>query len=184
MVEQKNPLLALRTFRLALDQKLVPLDSKLLFIGTGPLLENVEAELSLLQLSQNVRVLRYLTQHEVMYEMARSHTLLMTSVHEGSPLVRLEALASGMTIVSTDSSGLNDIMSRESHEFSDYGVFITGAKELDIALKMQLAIDNSLWTETEVQRRVGLVKEFAPQNVAKQYLKVFDDIASNNIYRS
>ncbi|WP_081620169.1 glycosyltransferase [Arthrobacter sp. 162MFSha1.1] len=98
---QKDPLLALDVIETLKSQNHHP---KLTMVGNGPLRETLQAKLTTLELTADVDLVGALSRPEVARTMAESHVFLMTSRYEGSPVVLLEAGASGLAVVATAES--------------------------------------------------------------------------------
>jgi glycosyltransferase involved in cell wall biosynthesis len=102
---QKNPLLAIRSLALVRD---LPWTFEM--IGDGPLAEESKAEVRRLELEDRVMFSGWLDAGEVSARMGRASVLLMTSLHEGLPMVAVEALQHGLAIVSSDIGGMHDVV--------------------------------------------------------------------------
>jgi glycosyltransferase involved in cell wall biosynthesis len=102
---QKNPLLAVRALALVKD-----LAWELEVIGDGPLAADLRTETSRLALTDRVIFHGWMDGAAVAGRMAASDLLLMTSLHEGLPMVAVEALQHGLAIVGSDIGGLHDVI--------------------------------------------------------------------------
>ena len=102
---QKNPLLALQALALLKD-----LDWSLDIIGEGPLGPALRAEATKLNLENRVTFHGWLAGERVAAIMAPSDILLMTSLHEGLPMVGVEALHHGLAVVGSAIGGMQDIV--------------------------------------------------------------------------
>jgi len=102
---QKNPLLALQSLALLKD-----LDWSLDIIGEGPLGPALRTEADKLGLENRVTFHGWLDGAHVSEIMAQSDILLMTSLHEGLPMVGVEALQHGLAVVGSAIGGLQDIV--------------------------------------------------------------------------
>ena len=85
-------------------------------IGDGPLRENLEGLARDVAANVRVRFAGWLQQEEVIHTLRTAHLLLAPSVtaddgdQEGTPVAILEALASGMPVISTWHSGIPEIV--------------------------------------------------------------------------
>lgn len=102
---QKNPLLALQALALLKD-----LDWSLDIIGEGPLGPALRAEAVKLDLENRVTFHSWLDGERVSEIMAQSDILLMTSLHEGLPMVGVEGLQHGLAVVGSAIGGLQDVV--------------------------------------------------------------------------
>jgi glycosyltransferase involved in cell wall biosynthesis len=125
---QKDPLLALRAFAAFLNKHG---DGKevLVMIGDGPLLSQGRAVARELGLASAVRFLGNLERATIARWLAAADLYLYTSHANGYPISLAEAAQSGLPIVSTDVTGVHDLVvagrngalvhSREPAEFAD-----------------------------------------------------------------
>jgi len=169
LVEQKNPTLALRAFKSALLNLAIPDNSRLLIIGSGPLESQVKELAIKLGIASNVEFLGFLDSHEISKIMAGSHVLLMTSFHEGSPLVRLEALAHGMAIVTTKTAGITGILTAEKSEALLPGIFVCDSNSEVFAISLARAVEERFWSPESVGIRLKAAEKFHPAIVASTY---------------
>lgn len=109
---QKNPLLAIQSLALVKD-----IPWALDVIGEGPLGDAMRAEAARLGLSDRITFHGWLAAPEVSAIMARSDILLMTSLHEGLPMVGVEALQNGLAVIGSAIGGLQDIIDEGKNGF-------------------------------------------------------------------
>ncbi len=100
---QKNPVLAVHVFAALRDR-----ETTLAIIGDGPLAGAVRDAAA--PLGERVVFHGWLDGAEVSRRMAELDILLMTSLHEGLPMVAVEALQHGLAIVGSDIGGLHDVV--------------------------------------------------------------------------
>lgn len=175
LVEQKNPLLALEAFKYALDNATVPDNSKLIVIGDGPLRREMETYVCANRLVGIVQFLGYLESEEVSKIMSESQTLVMTSHHEGSPLVRLEALVNGMAIVTTETAGIKGILTTGFSEELLPGIFVSDSNKISLAENLAKSVEFSVWHDVAIESRLKRGKRFSPPEVAKTYFILDED---------
>lgn len=109
---QKNPLLAVEALALVRD-----LDWSLEVIGEGPLGGELRAAAARLGLEERITFHGWLDGAEVAAQMASADVLLMTSLHEGLPMVAVEALQYGLAIVGSEIGGLRDVITDGGNGF-------------------------------------------------------------------
>jgi len=109
---QKNPLLAVRALALVRD-----LDWTLDVIGEGPLGDEMRHAIQAQGLAEKVRFRGWLAGAEVAQSMREADLLLMTSLHEGLPMVAVEALQHGLAIVGSDIGGMRDVVAAPDNGF-------------------------------------------------------------------
>lgn len=94
---QKDPLLLLRALAQIPDPKI-----HLLMAGEGELLEDILAEIKILQIESKVSLLGGVDQARLAELHRLSELFVLSSAYEGLPFAALEALASGIPVVTTD----------------------------------------------------------------------------------
>lgn len=109
---QKNPLLAIAALALIKET-----DWSLDVIGDGPLRIEMEAAAQRLGVAGRVHLHGWLSESDVAQVMARCDILLMTSLHEGLPMVAIEALQWGLAIVGSQIGGLRDVVDEGRNGF-------------------------------------------------------------------
>ena len=97
--KQKNPLLLIESFRLLYES--MP-NARLLLIGDGVLRRQIEGRLKRHGLESAVRLCGIKSRHEVAQYLRSSDVFVLSSAYEGMPICVLEALGSGLPVVSTD----------------------------------------------------------------------------------
>lgn len=102
---QKNPLLAIEALALVKD-----LPWTLEVIGEGPLGDEMRQKVSDLQLTDRITFLGWQAGDQVAAKMAQADILFMTSLHEGLPMVAVEALHHGLAIIGSDIGGMQDVV--------------------------------------------------------------------------
>ena len=106
---QKDPILLIRSFA-ALKTDNV----HLLIAGNGELAEEVQTEISSLELSQQVTMLGSVNRQKLAELYRISSAFILTSIYEGLPLTVLEALACGTPIVTTKAGDTPNFLTADS----------------------------------------------------------------------
>lgn len=109
---QKNPLLAIEALARIKD-----CDFQLEVVGDGPLAVDMKSLAEKLGISSKVVWNGWLDEEHVHKKMRESDVLLMTSHHEGLPMVAVEALWHGLAIVGTRIGGLLDVIEDRKNGF-------------------------------------------------------------------
>jgi colanic acid/amylovoran biosynthesis glycosyltransferase len=110
-VTKKSPTSVIKAFKMVFDK--FP-DATLAMVGTGPLFDDVKAEISKLQLEDSVTLYGGLKAEQVKGLFAKARCFVQHSVTaadgdmEGTPVTILEAGSSGLAIVSTQHAGIKE----------------------------------------------------------------------------
>jgi glycosyltransferase involved in cell wall biosynthesis len=154
-VEKKAPHLTILAFRQVLDQ--VP-DAKLWMVGDGPLLDACRQLVSALGANESIEFFGYQSHEALPPLMQRARAFVQHSVtapsgdSEGTPVVILEAGASGLPVVSTRHGGIPEVVA-EGHT----GYLVAEGDIVGMANRMILLARDSQLAErlgAEARRRV------------------------------
>lgn len=159
--DQKNHLLLIDAFSSALKE----ISSiKLVIIGEGELKIMLQEKITKLNLENSIKMIG-VTNNVNMY-LKEADVFVLSSKYEGLPLSILEAMASGLPIISTDVGGVSDIV-------TDNGILVMpqNCEELSKAIK-KLALDNQLRLHLSKKSQQN-VKKYDVSNFARQYENLY-----------
>lgn len=162
---QKNHRLMLHAFRAALDRGI---SATLLIAGDGELKEELLSELRELELVDAVSLVGYI--ENVAPLLASSDVFVLSSNYEGLPISALEAMASGLPIISTDVGGMRDLISgngilvpkEDCHALS--GAMVRLAQDHELRLAMGQCSER-------------LVQPYSDDTAAEHYLALYQKYA-------
>ena len=100
---QKNPLLLIRAFA-----ALVDIRNHLVFVGSGPLAEPLRAAARTSGLEKRIHFLG--GRHDIPNCLAAADAFVLASDWEGNPLSVMEAMASGLPVISTAVGGIPELL--------------------------------------------------------------------------
>src|SRR5262249_11996833 len=109
---QKNPLQAIRIL-----SEIGQLNWEGLIMGEGPLESEMIREIKARSLGDRLKMTGWLSTQDVIKNMLESDILLMPSLSEGLPMVGLQALASGLALVTSRAGGLVDLVEEGKNGF-------------------------------------------------------------------
>lgn len=175
--EQKNPMFALKVFEKLLSNVDKTTKYQLKVLGSGPLINEMRSYVLEGGIQRSVEFLGHVEAEQVALEMSGASVLLMTSLQEGSPLVRLEALEQGMCIVTTKTSGLLGILVDENTgEVKAPGIFIGDSLD-ELSKFLKKAFEANYWDTNAVSARMKLIASSSPEAVALRYLNKLESQA-------
>lgn len=85
-------------------------DTQFTFLGKGIEFDAINLLIEKLNLSNNVKLLGYMSGREKIIAFQNSHVLILPSYTEGFPNVYCEAMAAGLPFIGTDVGGLTDVV--------------------------------------------------------------------------
>lgn len=148
LVNQKDPLTLLGAFRIV--HKKIP-EVRLLIIGNGILRVRLERFVKQHSLQKSVSLLPGTV--DIKEYLQRSSIFLMSSRYEGSPNILIEAMACGLPVIATRTSGIPELI---EHGINGYLVS-PGDWESMARLTIRLLHNNRLWENMGTQARSSIV---------------------------
>lgn len=147
-------------------------------IGDGPLREEFINQITMLQAEQNIHLLGWKKQDEIAIFFRDSDIFLAPSVtaesgdREGTPTVLMEALAQGLPVVSTEHSGIPEIVDDGSIGF------LVPERDVDsLEKKIQILIDDpELRKEMGRRGRRKIDKEFNIKNLTGDLANIYHSL--------
>lgn len=137
-------------------------------VGNGPLKEELEELARKLKLEHNVHFLGYRRDVPVLYKSA--DVFVLPSLREGLGMASLEAMASGLPIVTSDRHGINDYSENGKTGFkcapNDYKEFARGIRKIvyDESLQQEMGENNRIAsrqfsTKSSMDYLMGIYRE-------------------------
>ncbi len=107
LAEQKGQLLLVEAAGLLRDRGV---DFELVLVGDGPLRGPIERLIDRLRLGDRVRLTGWMSKPEVRQALIESRAMVLPSFAEGLPVVFMEALALGRPVITTNVSGIPELV--------------------------------------------------------------------------
>jgi len=164
--EQKAPLKLVETFY---EYTKVDNTSCLLIIGEGNLKKEMSRKAKELGVYSCIRFLGFRTQSQLARFYHAADVLVLTSNYEGMPRCCLEALGSGLPVVSTDVGEVRRVIRKD---FS--GEIVENSSPTTIARALNKVVRNP--HKYKKENCLSSISEYTPRNVLKE---VFAQIASS-----
>ncbi len=157
-----------QTFALEIVKELVMMNYKVTinFLGDGPYLNKCKELAKKLAISKNVNFLGNKDDVKKYYEKANIY--LHTAKHEGFGIVLLEAMASGLPVVSLDSKGNRDFINHNKNGF----IFKTQNTEAFANQILKLVNKQRLYDEI-AKNGQGTARNFDIKNYIKNLLTIY-----------
>lgn len=163
----KNPLLLIDSFyKLYTKDK----DVKLLIAGDGSLRGKVVERINEYGLQEKVKLLGILPQDRLAKLMRACDLFVLTSAFESGPMVVIEALASGIPVVSTD---VIEVCSVVKDDYS--GILVTNHNASEVAKAIMIVLKNKKDFNTD--NCLNAVKDYRIDIVLNDTYSKFRDIA-------
>lgn len=163
--EAKNQILLVKAFEKILEDQS---DTDLFILGDGPLKEELETYLKEHKLTQHIFMEGNV--ENVEQYLAEADAFVLSSNYEGLPLVILEAMASGLPIVSTDVGGVKDVV-------TDNGLLVEPHSIEKLASAMMQIKANDEMRKDFSERSKRNVMQFDSSIIAQEYIALYEKYA-------
>lgn len=157
-------------------------DVECLIVGSGPLRPATEQWIGRNGLSDHVRILGNLPQHEVARLMGETDIFVLPSIiatdgqMDGIPVSLMEAMAAGKPVVASPVSGIPELV---RHEIS--GLLVDGAYPDRIASAVKRLIENPALRERLGSAAKNVIRDrFDVRETSKSLVRLFDRAADVN----
>lgn len=135
--------------------------------GDGPLRQDMEDLVAELQAQDFIHFMG-LT-NDVYSAMAKADVFILPSIYEGMPMTLIEAMATGLPIITTPVGGIVDML-----EDGKEAVF-TGTDSASIAESVSMLVDNAALRRSLGQAARMKAKRFSAKAMAKKYLEIYSE---------
>lgn len=164
MVEQKGIPVLLKAIKYLKNDRV-----KFRIGGDGENLRKYKKMAKFLGIDDKITWLGELNREKVKFEFQRSHTFVLPSLHENFPLVLLEAIACGKSIIVTRCGGPESIVNETN------GLLVNINDSIDLAQKMKWVSENyRCYDKHEIRK--DFLSRFSRPVVAKKILDVYSAV--------
>lgn len=168
--DNKNQALIINAFA---QSKILSSYARLKIIGNGPLLENLKALALELGIASRVSFLGELSRKEVKTEMENANAFILSSCHETFGVVLIEALATGIPVISTKCGGPECIIDKTN------GLLVKNNCINSLLKGMEYMYDNfSLYNPNKLRK--DCIKKYGKDAVVKKLLATYEKHKKTN----
>lgn len=169
-VYQKNPLTIIKVL-----SQLKDLEWTCSMLGDGPLFGDVKKEIAKQGMSDRFNLTGWVTPEDVLDQFSKSDILFMPSFSEGLPVVGVQALASGLAIVSSRIGGFLDLV---DHEKNGYLIDVHDADAFSRSLRLLLSSPETLlkFRKASIEKS----RDFDIQKVVDKYQAIFQNVITGD----
>lgn len=146
-------------------------DCELIIIGDGPENENLKKKINSLRLQDKVKLVGRVSEELKFQYLCASDIYLSTAMHEGFGIVFLEAMECGLPVICYDRGGQIDFLRN-----GETGYLIKLGDKKSFYENLMFLLNNPELKEKIDFFNKELVKKFYINNIAKQYLSIFEDV--------
>lgn len=152
-------------------QKIFAENVKLIIVGTGPEESLLKKECANRNLNNKIIFMGHVQEDEKYRILKMSDIYVSTSQHEGFGLVYIEAMHSGLPVVSFDNGGHTEFLENEKTGF----IVTLGDKE-KFRNACNILIENSELRKTMGEYNINLSKNFTIEKCASRYEALFKSV--------
>jgi glycosyltransferase involved in cell wall biosynthesis len=169
--EQKGHLILIE----ALSQLVaMGLKCKLIFVGDGPLRNQIEQLIDTLKLNNYIEITGWATNTQVQEQILASQVFVLPSFAEGLPVVLMEAFALSRPVISTYIAGIPELV-----EPGKNGWLVPAGSLEDLTLAMKTALTTPL-EELTAMGKLGAAKVAEDHNINIEVQKLIDLFGSHS----
>jgi glycosyltransferase involved in cell wall biosynthesis len=151
----------------AMTDEHMPAHARLHIVGSGPLMGDLQRQVTQLKVDDRVRFLGFRT--DVYNLIGHAGALLMPSLHEGLPYTLLEAMVLETPVLASAVGGLAEVI-----QDGRTGLLFPPSKPASIAAAVQTLASNPTLAEQLAKRALADVKErFSLEMMGEQYLRLY-----------
>ncbi|RKY07227.1 MAG: hypothetical protein DRP56_06080 [Planctomycetota bacterium] len=144
-------------------------DVSLVIVGDGRLRNSLEQQILSRKLSNNIIITGFVKADDMPQYYSRSDLYISATMQEGMSNAMLEAMASGLPIVTTKCEGVDELI-------DDNGIVVEKAEGDYIAkVIMELIDDNERYKKMTLTAR-GKAEQFTWEKVAEQYIECYHNM--------
>lgn len=169
LIKRKDVISLIRAFE---KIKKNGVEAKVLIIGTGPEKENLKKVVEEKGLQQSVDFVGKIAYHQIPKYYQKADIFVNTTLHEPYSNTNLEAMASGLPVITTNGEGVNSNVSKEC------GIFISKKNPDNLAKALTKLIRNR-----EIREKMGksgrkrVEEKYSWEAIAKQFISIYQDIS-------
>ncbi|MCD4811299.1 glycosyltransferase family 4 protein [bacterium] len=147
-----------------------------IIIGEGNLRSELEALVCVYDLKEQVKLIGALPQERLTVFFHKASVFVLPCVttsddnHDGLPNVLMEAMATGLPVITTSNTAQVELIENEKH-----GLLVTQQSPIEIANAIErLFKDNVLWKSLQLHGRSRVENDFNSHKTIKPLISIFD----------
>ncbi|RWX73454.1 MAG: glycosyltransferase family 4 protein [Candidatus Methanosuratincola subterraneus] len=146
-------------------------NASLILVGDGKLLSKIKNMSSAFNIGNYVYFAGRRSHNEIPLYMNAADLFVLPSLSEGNPTVMFEALGVGLPFVGTRVGGVPEIITSD-----EYGLLAEPGNPDDLAEKILVALEKE-WDREKIR---DYARQFTWENIAKQVMKVYEEVLSKS----
>jgi L-malate glycosyltransferase len=168
LIGLKNPKMLLSAF-LILKKNLPDFEGNLFIVGMGKQKSELENWIKEQDLSRDIHFYGLLSSEKVAKKMKAANCLVLCSEIETFGVVLIEAMASGLPIISTNCGGPADIIT------PDVGILVNRNNILELSEAMrEMYLQNHQWDSHHIRKQAIL--KYSNEAVTKKWIELFSSL--------
>ena len=162
----KDPFTLIKAFN---EARKIDKDLRLIIVGGGELYKEVRDKIEELNIQKIVKIFKQLIEDELMLCYAASDIFVLPSINEAFGIVLLEAMASGLAVIASNSGACPEIIHNS-------GLLFTQGNHLDLAEKIIKLSSNRKLLERLGKAGISRTDKFSWEEAAHKYWTLYQRI--------
>lgn len=150
---------------------------KLRIIGEGNMENELKSLAQKLEIAKYIEFLGYIPHNEISNYYSSSDIFVLPSKNEGMSNTVLEAMASGLPIITTDTGGTRELI-------NENGIIIPSEDSGAISNAVLRFINDRKLRENMGIKSRKIAESMSWKNVAKEYYRIYEEVAGGNCERN
>jgi len=135
--------------------------------GTGPLKQDLEDQISSLNLQKYVKLVGFIPDNQMSLWINAADIFILPSLGEGNPTIMFECLGCGKPFVGTKVGGIPEIITSDR-----YGLLVDPANSDDLAEKISIALDKE-WDQNAIR---VYAERYTWEKIASEIMDVYKQV--------
>ena len=144
--------------------------------GKGWLYDDVLAEVKRLGIEERVKFIGFVDDAELPHVYRAARAFAFPSIYEGFGLPLLEAMASGVPVVSSNTSSLPEVVGPSTSSGQAAGLMVDPLDVDALAAALDTALHDDAWREQAIAQGLARASEFTWPRAAEQLLGVYETV--------
>ena len=169
LVPQKNPSRAIDVFLELTKESDLLVKPKLEIIGGGSLEAELVKDFSH---NKNIKFLGHKDRSQALFELSKNQIYLSTSLYEGFPLARFEALKLGLCVVSTRTAGYRFLLDyyKTDAQMRRVGIYFVDDSPKEIMNALKSLSNGNFWDVELINQRIACTDTLLPKIIVEKFL--------------
>lgn len=143
--------------------------------GDGPEYKNLKNKINMLGLNDQIKLMGLVDRSEIYETMLKSDCFILASEHETFGVAYIEALSSGLPVISTKCGGPEDYINKKN------GVLVEVGNKYELINSMKFMRENSrsVFDSNEIKKET--IEKFSSDKIALRLINLYEQLIIDNM---